>query len=469
MSEASEPEKKTPAETTAAPAADGAAAAAAPAAAAAAAPAAEGAAAAPTAAPKMKITPQCFKRLKLLGRGDVGRVYLVQLVGTDKCYAMKVLPKKEMVERKKVKRVQTEREILSSSNHPFIVTLHWSFQSVNCLYFVMDFCAGGEFFRALQRQPGHCLPESWAKFYSCEVLLALEYLHMLGFIYRDLKPENILMTSTGHIVLTDFDLSKGSSVQLTPQVLEKTMLHTEPGIITNSFVGTEEYIAPEVIKGFGHTSAVDWWTFGILLFEFLFGCTPFRGRTRDDTFGHILDGQLHFPERTVYPQISKQCKDMIQHLLHPDPQKRLGATHGACEVKKHAWYKGTKWELIRNQEPPIVPQLSGKYDTRYFAPIADDDLIDRLEAEASKPQKKLHTRKHGPAPAQAAASTGAASGAGAARAADPFVGFDSEKVNVPFAQEPTVPVPLATPITPQSSQPAGDSSAAAPAKTEETK
>jgi len=277
------------------------------------------------------------------------------------------------------------------------------------------------------------------------------------------------MTSTGHIVLTDFDLSKGSSVQLTPQVLEKSMIHTEPGIITNSFVGTEEYIAPEVIKGFGHTSAVDWWTFGILLFEFLFGTTPFRGRTRDDTFGHILDGVLHFPERTVYPQISKQCKDIITHLLHPDPQKRLGATHGACEVKKHAWYKGTKWELIRNQEPPIVPQLSGKYDTRYFAPIADDDLIDRLEAEASKPQKKLHTRKHGPAPAQAAASTGAASGAGAARAADPFVGFDSEKVNVPFAQEPTVPVPLATPITPQSSQPAGDSSAAAPAKTEETK
>jgi len=383
-----------------------------------------------------------------------------------------------------VKRVQTEREILSSSNHPFIVTLHWSFQSVNCLYFVMDFCAGGEFFRALQRQPGRCLPELWAKFYSCEVLLALEYLHMLGFIYRDLKPENILMTSTGHIVLTDFDLSKGSSVQLTPQVLEKSMIHTEPGIITNSFVGTEEYIAPEVIKGFGHTSAVDWWTFGILLFEFLFGTTPFRGRTRDDTFTHILDGQLHFPERTVYPQISKQCKDIITHLLHPDPQKRLGATHGACEVKKHAWYKGTKWELIRNQEPPIVPQLSSKYDTRYFAPIADDDLIDRLEAEAMKPQKKLHTRKHGPGAGAGASGAGvvvpgvapvvsSSSGSAQRAAFDPFVGFDSEKVNVPFAQEPTVPVPLATPITPvSSSQPGssavGDSSSSASTATSKT-
>jgi len=253
------------------------------------------------------------------------------------------------------------------------------------------------------------------------------------------------------------------------------MIHTEPGIITNSFVGTEEYIAPEVIKGFGHTSAVDWWTFGILLFEFLFGITPFRGRTRDDTFGHILDGQLHFPERTVYPQISKQCKDIITHLLHPDPQKRLGATHGACEVKKHAWYKGVKWELIRNQEPPIVPQLSSKYDTRYFAPIADDDLIDRLEAEAVKPQKKLHTRKHGATPAAATGGAGAAAGAAAAhdghasasRAADPFVGFDSEKVNVPFAQEPTVPVPLATPITSSSSsQPAPTDSSSAP-KTED--
>lgn len=164
----------------------------------------------------------------------------------------------------------------------------------------------------------------------------------------------------------------------------------------------------------------------------------------------------------MYPQISKQCKDIISHLLHPDPQKRLGATHGACEVKKHAWYKGIKWELIRNQEPPIVPQLSSKYDTRYFAPLADDDLIDRLEAEAMKPPKKLHTRKHGvgaaagaaaPGAAPAASAAGAAApAAAAAAAADPFVGFDSEKVNAPFAQTPTVPVPLAMPLN-ASSQP----------------
>lgn len=210
-----------------------------------------------------------FDKVRLLGRGDVGRVYLVRLKGTDKYYAMKVLPKKDMIARNKVKRVQTEREILCSTNYPFIVSLYWSFQSANCLYFVMDFCAGGEFFKVLQRQEGHCIPEDWARFYAAEVLLALEYLHTMGFIYRDLKPENILMTSSGHIVLTDFDLSKGAAGQVTPQILDKELIHTEPGIVTNSFVGTEEYIAPEVIKGFGHTSAVDWWTFGILLFEFI--------------------------------------------------------------------------------------------------------------------------------------------------------------------------------------------------------
>ena len=156
----------------------------------------------------------------------------------------------------------------------------------------------------------------------------------------------------------------------------------------------------------------------------------------------------------MYPPISKQCKDIISHLLNPEQQKRLGATHGACEVKKHPWYKGTKWELIRNQEPPIVPQLSSKYDTRYFAPLVDDDLIDRLEAEASKPPKKLHTRKHG-AGAGGDAAGGSKGAAAAAAAPDPFVGFDSEKVNVPFAQTPTVPVPLAQPIS--------DPAAAAPA------
>lgn len=146
-------------------------------------------------------------KIKLLGKGDVGRVYLVREKKTNKLFAMKgkillllpstssdrvvtVLSKAEMIERKKIKRALTEQEILATSNHPFIVTLHHSFQSDDYLYFCMEYCMGGEFFRALQTRPGKCLPEDGSRFYAAEVVAALEYLHLMGFIYRDLKPES---------------------------------------------------------------------------------------------------------------------------------------------------------------------------------------------------------------------------------------------------------------------------------------
>ena len=120
-------------------------------------------------------------------------------------------------------------------------------------------------------------------------------------------------------------------------LFQKDKIYTEPGIVTNSFVGTEEYIAPEVITGFGHTSSVDWWTFGVLLFEMMFGQTPFRGMSREDTFANILNGNLKFPE-TKLP-VSKNAKDIIKRLLCPDATKRLGSQHGACDVKEHPFFK----------------------------------------------------------------------------------------------------------------------------------
>jgi hypothetical protein len=139
---------------------------------------------------QVQVGPSSFTKMRMLGKGDVGRVYLVKQKGTDKTMAMKVLSKKEMLRRNKVKRVLAEQEILTSANHPFIVSLYHSFQSQDHLYFVMEYCLGGEFFRALQSRPGKCLPEEGAKFYAAEVIAALEYLHLQGFIYRDLKPES---------------------------------------------------------------------------------------------------------------------------------------------------------------------------------------------------------------------------------------------------------------------------------------
>lgn len=222
-----------------------------------------------------------------------------------------------MIKRNKIKRALAEQEILATSNHPFIVTLYHSFQSEDYLYLCMEYCSGGEFFRALQTRPGKCIPEDEARFYAAEVTAALEYLHLMGFIYRDLKPENILLHQSGHIMLSDFDLSKqsgpggkptmimgknGASTSSLPTIDTKSCI---ADFRTNSFVGTEEYIAPEVIKGSGHTSAVDWWTLGILIYEMLYGTTPFKGKNRNATFANILREEIPFPEHSGAPQISK--------------------------------------------------------------------------------------------------------------------------------------------------------------------
>ncbi|RKP25285.1 kinase-like domain-containing protein, partial [Syncephalis pseudoplumigaleata] len=158
----------------------------------------------------ISVGPSDFVKIRLLGKGDVGKVYLVKKKNSDRLFALKVLSKQEMIKRKKIKRALAEQEILASSNHPFIITLYHSFQSDDYLYLCMEYCLGGEFFRVLQSRPGKCLPEKHALFYAAEVVCALEYLHLNGFIYRDLKPENILLHESGHIMLTDFDLSKQS-------------------------------------------------------------------------------------------------------------------------------------------------------------------------------------------------------------------------------------------------------------------
>ncbi|GMM37825.1 putative serine/threonine protein kinase [Saccharomycopsis crataegensis] len=352
----------------------------------------------------VQVAPSSFEKVRLLGKGDVGKVYLVREKKSNKLYAMKVLSKQEMIERNKIKRVLAEQEILSTSNHPFIVTLYHSFQSEDYLYLCMEYCMGGEFFRALQTRASKCIAEQDARFYAAEVTAALEYLHLMGFIYRDLKPENILLHQSGHIMLSDFDLSKQISSSKNPTIVLSNrgrgnsqgnipVLDTKTcinGFRTNSFVGTEEYIAPEVIRGHGHTAAVDWWTLGILLYEMLFGTTPFKGSNRNKTFTHILKHDVTFPDsnsgngndnNNKYQQISSTCKNLIRQLLIKDENKRLGSKLGAGDIKNHPFFKSTQWALLRNQQPPLVPILSkleknsnGEIDERNLQNLASASI-----------------------------------------------------------------------------------------------
>ncbi|ODA83757.1 hypothetical protein RJ55_02273 [Drechmeria coniospora] len=336
----------------------------------------------------VEVGPSSFDKIKLIGKGDVGKVYLVREKKSSRLYAMKILSKKEMIKRNKIKRALAEQEILATSNHPFIVTLYHSFQSEEHLYLCMEYCSGGEFFRALQTRPGKCIAEEDARFYAAEVTAALEYLHLMGFIYRDLKPENILLHQSGHIMLSDFDLSKqsdpggkptmivgknGARTDALPQVDTRSCI---ANFRTNSFVGTEEYIAPEVIKGSGHTSAVDWWTLGILIYEMLYGTTPFKGKNRNATFANILREDIPFPDHTGAPQISNLCKSLIRKLLIKDEARRLGARAGASDIKAHPFFRTTQWALIRHMKPPIVPHAGRGIDTVNFRNVKESQSVD---------------------------------------------------------------------------------------------
>ncbi|KAK1068935.1 serine/threonine protein kinase, AGC [Friedmanniomyces endolithicus] len=355
----------------------------------------------------VEVGPGSFDKIKLIGKGDVGKVYLVREKKSTRLYAMKVLSKKEMIKRNKIKRALAEQEILATSNHPFIVTLYHSFQSEDHLYLCMEYCSGGEFFRALQTRPNKCVDEDAARFYAAEVTAALEYLHLMGFIYRDLKPENILLHQSGHIMLSDFDLSKQSGSGGAPAMIisnvsssSSSSRHTPSGITsnptaanmpftidtrscianfrTNSFVGTEEYIAPEVIKGCGHTSAVDWWTLGILIYEMLFGTTPFKGKNRNATFANILRDEVPFPDGggASGASVSNLCKSLIRKLLIKDELRRLGSRAGASDVKAHAFFRSTSWALLRHMKPPIIPNQGRGIDTVNFRNVKESHSVD---------------------------------------------------------------------------------------------
>lgn len=327
-----------------------------------------------------------FRPVKPLGSGDTGSVHLVELCGTGEYFAMKAMDKNVMLNRNKVHRACAEREILDMLDHPFLPALYASFQTKTHICLITDYCPGGELFLLLDRQPTKVLKEDAVRFYAAEVVVALEYLHCQGVIYRDLKPENVLLQSSGHVALTDFDLSCLTSCKpqlLMPNTNEKKRQHkgqqspifmAEPMRASNSFVGTEEYIAPEIITGAGHTSAVDWWALGILLYEMLYGYTPFRGKTRQKTFANILHKDLKFPSSI---SVSLNAKQLMYRLLHRDPKNRLGSREGANEIKRHPFFRGVNWALVRCMNPPELdaPPLETT-DAEKEVKSVDPELLD---------------------------------------------------------------------------------------------
>jgi len=292
-----------------------------------------------------------FDLLNLVGKGSFGKVIQVRKKDTGEIYAMKVLSKKHIVEHNEVEHTLSERNILQKINHPFLVNLNYSFQTEDKLYFILDYVNGGELFYHLQKEKK--FSEDRVRYYGAEIVLALEHLHFSGVIYRDLKPENLLLTNEGHICMTDFGLCKEGLMS--------------PSDKTGTFCGTPEYLAPEVLQGNGYGKAVDWWSFGSLLYEMLTGLPPFYNQDVQEMYRKIMMEKLTFPHF-----ISAEARSLLEQLLERDPEKRLADPNF---IKRHPFFKAIDWEALFQKKipPPFIPNVKGSSDTSQIDPVFTDE------------------------------------------------------------------------------------------------
>uniref|UniRef100_A0A4W5P218 non-specific serine/threonine protein kinase n=1 Tax=Hucho hucho TaxID=62062 RepID=A0A4W5P218_9TELE len=299
--------------------------------------------------------PRQFELRKVLGQGSFGKVFLVKkITGPDagQLYAMKVLKKATLKVRDRV-RTKMERDILVEVNHPFIVRLHYAFQTEGKLYLILDFLRGGDLFTRLSKEV--MFTEDDVKFYLAELALALDHLHGLGIIYRDLKPENLLMYH--------FQLDSFCCLLFVPDFgLSKESIDHENKAY--SFCGTVEYMAPEVVNRRGHTLSADWWSYGVLMFEMLTGTLPFQGKDRKETMTMILKAKLGMPQF-----LSQDAQSLLRNLFKRNPGNRLGAgPDGVEEIKRHSLFSTIDWNKLFRRElhPPFKPASGRPDDTIYF-------------------------------------------------------------------------------------------------------
>nr|XP_043905175.1 serine/threonine-protein kinase Sgk1 isoform X2 [Solea senegalensis] len=300
--------------------------------------------------------PNDFHFLKVIGKGSFGKVLLAHHRTDDQFYAVKVLQKKAILKKKEEKHIMSERNVLLKNvKHPFLVGLHYSFQTTDKLYFVLDYINGGELFYHLQRERFFLEPR--ARFYAAEIASALGYLHSLNIVYRDLKPENILLDSQGHIILTDFGLCKEN---------------IEPNGTTSTFCGTPEYLAPEVLHKQPYDRTVDWWCLGAVLYEMLYGLPPFYSRNTAEMYDNILNKPLQ-----LKPNISNAARHLLEGLLQKDRTKRLGCAEDFIEIKNHVFFSPINWDELNAKKitPPFNPNVTGPNDLRHFDPEFTDEPV----------------------------------------------------------------------------------------------
>lgn len=296
--------------------------------------------------PSPEVTLSDFEFITILGTGTFGKVHLVLHRESEQYFCMKVLQKKTIYRYKQMEHVQNEKELMLRLESKGIVKLFSTFHCKDALYFLMEYVPGGELFHYI-RKFGK-LPEDVVRFYVAELISILEYLHSHKVVYRDLKPENILIDEKGHIKLTDFGFAK--------HVEDKTW----------TMCGTPDYLAPEIITGGGHDTAVDWWSLGILIFEMLAGFPPFTDEVTVRLFEKIRNpGVLVHP-----PFFSPEVKDFISKLLVVDPTRRLGTMHpNICNIRSHPWLLDIDWDSLqsRSSAGPLIPIIKSAGDTTNFS------------------------------------------------------------------------------------------------------
>ena len=362
-----------------------------------------------------------FEPLTIIGRGAFGEVRVCRQISTGDIVAIKKMRKEDMLNKNQLMHVRTEKEIMTASN-PWIVKLKYSFQDDYYLYLVMEFLPGGDLMNLLKKK--EVLTEDEARFYTAEMILAVDSVHKLNCIHRDLKPDNILIDKNGHIQLSDFGLAKISDKTFFPitqkdnpgpQRIVNTPSDSITSVNTNysnnnnmnqnlrnvnslrprrnrliaySTVGTPDYIAPEVFSQNGYGEEADWWSIGVMFFEMVVGFPPFFSENPSDTCKKIVKWRENF-SIPADANLSPEAESFILRMVS-QPESRLGV-HGVEEIKKHPFFKGIDWNNIRNMKAPFIPELKNDYDTHYFDTFQEQEpFYPPLGASKGKQRKDVN-------------------------------------------------------------------------------